>query len=85
MDHIRAWLNFAGTHQFNNVWAVHFLCHVDQLGTILDKHGKTVFTLEEFCDDMGKVESLKGKPKIFFLLTCHEGQSLQSVLLEAKC
>ena len=77
MIHIREWFTSCESHKYSNACAVYLLCETDQSGAILDKYGIPFFTLEEFCDDMCQVESLKGKPKLLMLQTC-SGLSVQN-------
>ena len=67
---IKFWLTAEETHQYSNALAVHFICEGDNSADVLDVNKNKAFTLQEFTDDLDKVENLKNKPKLIMLQKC---------------
>ena len=74
MRKIRTWLTTDFTHEDNNSLFLVLICRDDPKAEwILDKDGDNGWKLELFLEELSKVESLKGKPKIILIHVCQSG------------
>ena len=66
----KMWLMAEETHQYCNALAVHIICHGSNSTDVLDVNKHKAFTLQNFADDLDKVENLENKSKLLMVQKC---------------
>ena len=66
MSDIRSWMLRSDVHAISNCFFLHVMARAEEYGWILDINVRRSWSREEIVDDLSKVESLDGKPKVVF-------------------
>ena len=73
LDRIKTWLSTIETHQYCNAFSLIVISRGTDDGDLLDCHGETFGTTEELSEMITGVQTLGGKPKLFLILRCGDG------------
>ena len=81
MDTVERWIMDKGNHIDCNCFALAIISHGNESGDLFVEPGKPGWDLEPFIEQLSRVETLVGKPKIIVINACR-GSKCQFKLLQ---
>ena len=76
MRQIARFMKNESNHVGCNMFLLTVICHGNKEGKLMDTDGNPTWDTEELAKEISELDSLKGKPKIFFIQASRGGEYL---------